>query len=390
MTRYLSGRLCIAVLLAGCSGSSSPALADAGGSGGGIDGGTSSGSDGGSDGGGGTGSDAGTGSDGGNNDVPFTLGASTVAGGAEPGYFDGSRKQTMFANPVNIAYLDGQLYVADFDNNKIRRIDLASYETTTVIAQSGFQRPFGLAFAADGTLYVSTDNDDSGGHSLMSGTIWSIAPGSSSAVVVARAIGRPRGLAVLPDGKLAASDYDHHVIQIVDPATGAVTLLAGAWDSPGMVDGAGTDARFSVPYGMAVRDDGALVIADFDNHRIRVVTRAGVTTTLAGTGIAGFADGDLDVAKFDRPQGIAIATNGDVYVSDSDNFRVRRITGTAVQTIAGDGTGGYHDSDDPLTSEFYGLEGLAVAPDGSMVYVADGSRGTALPYNRVRQIAKCW
>jgi DNA-binding beta-propeller fold protein YncE len=209
-------------------------------------------------------------------------------------------------------------------------------------------------------------------------------------VVVARAIGRPRGLAVLPDGKLAASDYDHHVIEIVDPATGGVAPLAGAWDSPGMVDGAAMDARFSVPYGIAVRDDGAIVVADFGNHRIRVVTRAGVTTTLAGTGVAGFADGDLDTAMFDRPQGIAIAANGDVYVADSDNFRVRRITGTTVQTIAGDGAAGYRDGDDPLTAELYGLEGLAVVPDGSMVYVADGSRGTALPYNRVRQIAKCW
>ena len=61
-------------------------------------------------------------------------------------------------------------------------------------------------------------------------------------------------------------------------------------------------------------------------------------------------------------------------------------TGTAVQTIAGDGTSGYRDGDDPLTSELYGIEGLAVVPDGSMVYVADGSRGTALPYNRIRQI----
>jgi hypothetical protein len=83
--------------------------------------------------------------------VPFTLGTSTVVGSAEPGYFDGSRKQSMFANPVNVAYRDGQLYVADFDNDKIRRVDLASYETTTVIAQPGFQRPFGLAFAGDGT-----------------------------------------------------------------------------------------------------------------------------------------------------------------------------------------------------------------------------------------------
>jgi sugar lactone lactonase YvrE len=377
MTMYLLRRLCITVLFAGCSSGSSPTVADAGtGSGGGTDGGA--------------GRDAGPGSDGGNNDVPFTAGTSTVAGGAEPGYFDGSRKQAMFANPVNVAYRDGQLYVADFDNDKIRKIDLTSHETTTVIAQPGFQRPFGLAFDGNGTLYVSTDNDDSGGHSLASGTIWKIAPGSHTAVVVARAIGRPRGLAVRPDGVLVASDYDHHVIETVDLATGVPTVLAGAPDSPGMLDGAGKDARFSVPYGIAARGDGAIVVADFDNHRIRVVTSEGVTTTLAGTGVAGFLDGDLGTAKFDRPQGVAIAANGDIFVSDINSFRVRRITGTAVQTVAGDGVGGYRDSDDPLTSEFYGLEGLAVAPDGSMVFVADGGRGEGLPYNRVRQVAKRW
>jgi sugar lactone lactonase YvrE len=371
----------VAVVLAGCSNGSPPGLIDAGG-GGGSDAAVAIDA--------GTGSDAGAGSDGGNNDVPFTLGTSTVAGGAEPGYFDGSRKLAMLANPVNVAYRDNKLYVADFDNDKIRMIDLASYETTTMISQPSFQRPFGLAFAPDGTLYASTDNDDIGGHSQMSGTIWSIAPGSHTAVVVARAIGRPRGLVVLGDGKLAASDYQHHVIQIVDPGTGEVTPLAGTWDSPGMVDATGTDARFSAPYGMAVCDSGDIVVADFGNHQIRVVTRAGVTTTLAGTGSAGFADGDLDAAMFRHPDGVAIASNGDVYVSDSDNFRIRRITSTAVETIAGNGTGGYRDSDDPLTSELYGLEGIAVVPDGSMVYVADGSRGDAVPYHRIRQIAKHW
>lgn len=378
MMRCHLRRFCLAMLLAGCANNSPTAITDAGASDGAIaeDGGI--------------GEDAETHGDGGTDDVPFTLGTSTVAGGAQPGHVDGSRRQAMFANPVNLAYRDGHLYVADFDNNKIRRIDVESYETTTVIAQPGFQRPFGLAIASDGTLYVSTDRDDGGGHSPMSGTIWRIAPGSQTAVVVARAIGRPRGLAMLPDGMLAASDYQHHVIQLIDPASGEVTLLAGAWDQPDMVDGPGSDARFSTPYGIGVRADGAIVVTDFGNHRVRVVTRAGVTSTLAGTGIAGFADGDLDTAMFQRPQGIAITTDGDIYISDSDNFRIRRITAAAVQTIAGTGSGGYRDSDDPLTSELYGLEGLTVASDGTMVYVADGSRGTASPYHRVRQIRKRW
>jgi len=351
------------------------------------------GSDGGSDAGHGN-SDGGidAGSDGGSDaghdyDVPFTSGTSTVAGGPEAGWVDGPRKDAQFANPVNVAYRDHRLYVADFDTGKIRVIDLVTYETSTLIAQANFQRPFALAFAADDTLYVSTDNDENGTHSLMTGTIWRIPPGARSAAVVASGIGRPRGLAVLPDGRLAVSDYVHHVVELADPVTGRVSLLAGAWDTPGTTDATGADARFTIPYGLAVRADGALVIADYGNHRIRLLTLDGITTTLAGSA-PGFTDGASSDALFRHPQAVAIAANGDIYVTDSDNFRIRLIAGTTVTTIAGDGTGGYRDGDDSLRSELYGLEGLAVVTDGSMVYVADGSRGSALPFNRVRQIAK--
>jgi DNA-binding beta-propeller fold protein YncE len=166
-----------------------------------------------------------------------------------------------------------------------------------------------------------------------------------------------------------------------------VSLLAGAWDTPGTTDATGADARFAIPYGLAVRSDGALVIADYGNHRIRLLTLDGITTTIAGSA-PGFADGEPSAALFRHPQAVAIAANGDIYVTDSDNFRVRLIAGTTVTTIAGDGTGSYRDDDDPLQSQLYGLEGLAVVADGSMVYVADGSRGTDLPFNRIRQIAR--
>jgi DNA-binding beta-propeller fold protein YncE len=155
-------------------------------------------------------------------------------------------------------------------------------------------------------------------------------------------------------------------------------------------DDTGSVARFMSPYGIAARSDGALVVADFDNHRIRVVTLDGATTTLAGAAGPGWTDGGLDAAQFRRPQAIAIAASGDIFVSDTDNFRIRWLTGNAVQTIAGNGTAGYLDNDDPLASELYGMEGLAVVPDGSMLYIADGSRGEDVPHNRVRQIARRW
>jgi YVTN family beta-propeller protein len=321
---------------------------------------------------------------------PFTAGTSTLAGRALPGYLDGSRDVARFANPVSVAYRDGRVYVADFDNNKIRVIDAATHETSTLIDQVGFARPFGLAFAGDGTLYISTDNDPDGGHSPTSGSIWRVAPGGQTAVLVARAIGRPRGLVVLPDGRLAATDYVHHVVELISPSTGGVTLLAGAWDQAGLVDASGSDARFSAPYGLAVRGDGALVIADFDNHEIRVVTLDGAATTLAGAGTPGFHDGAIGSAMFSRPQGVAIAANGDIFVTELGNNRIRRISGTTVQTVAGDGIAGFLDHADPLASQLFGLEGLAVIPDGSMLYVADGGRGEQVPYNRIRQVARHW
>jgi sugar lactone lactonase YvrE len=318
-------------------------------------------------------------------EVPFTNGASTLAGTEEAGYVDGSRRDARFNNPVNVIYRDGKLYVADFDNSKLRVIDVESHITTTVINQQNFQRPFGLAFAADGTLYVSTDKNPQGGHDLMSGTIWRIDIAKKVATPIAADIGRPRGIAVLPDGRLVAVDRLHHVVEIIDPASGAVEIIAGTWDSQGMVDGVGAIARFASPYAIAVRSDGKLIVTDFENNRLRVVGMDGTTATFAGA-TAGFADGAMLNARFSRPQGLSMASNGDMYVTDLDNFRVRRIVGDTVQTVAGNGNGGHLDSDDPLAAELFGLEGLSVVPDGSMLFVADGNRGDGGPFNRVRQI----
>jgi sugar lactone lactonase YvrE len=319
-------------------------------------------------------------------DVPFTNGVSTLAGTTMAGYVDGSRAVARFANPTNVLFRDGTLYVADFDNGKLRSIDTDSHDTTTIIAQQGFQRPFGMVFAADGTLYVSTDNDQSGNHTTMSGSIWKVDLEGRKATVLANAIGRPRGLALLPDGRLAVADYIHHVIEVVDTRSGQVTPIAGTWDTNGMVDGAGSVARFSAPYNIVVRSDGNLMVTDYDNNRLRLVALDGTTSTLAGSTDAGLVDGAMATARFSHPQAMSMADNGDIYVTDTGNFVVRKISGDTIQTIAGNGKGGSVDADDPLQAEIYGLEGLSIVPDGSMLYVADGNRGDGLPYNSVRQV----
>ena len=196
------------------------------------------------------GGDSGGGRDSGTSDgarAPFANGVSTLAGGSDAGDVDGGRDVNLFNNPVNVVLTSaGIVIVADFYNGKLRAVDAAG-NATTVIDDPTFSRPFGMALAADGTLFVSTDNDPNGNHSLMSGTVWSVDLSSQTATPIAVGIGRPRGLAALADGRIAAADDLHNVIELIDPHTGAVTTLAGAWDLGGFAQGAGAAARFSTP-----------------------------------------------------------------------------------------------------------------------------------------------
>ncbi len=317
-------------------------------------------------------------------------GTSTLAGWDDPGYKDGNRQENLFNNPVNCAVKDGKVYVADFDNSKLRMVD-GNGNASTIISKQGFSRPFGLAFAGD-TLYVGTDRDCNGQHDpdgstvQMSGAIWKVDVGAKMATCLADKIGRPRGLAALQDGRLAVADYAHHTIQIFDPNTRVFTPLAGTFNAVGSADGSGAAATFNVPYGIVQRSDGKLVVADWGNHKIRVVGLDGSVATIGGG--SGFADGGMGGAKFNHPQGMSIASNGEIFVSDQDNYRVRKISAdlSSVSTVAGSGTGGAKDSETNADAQFYGLEGLCVAPDGKAVYVADGNRGESMPFNRIRII----
>jgi DNA-binding beta-propeller fold protein YncE len=317
---------------------------------------------------------------------PFTNGVSTLSGSSEPGFVDGARGTARFSNPVNVAFgPDGKIYVADFDNGKIRVVT-SDGTTSTLIAQKGFARPFGLAFAGS-TLYVTTDNNNTGRHVIgKSGSVWKVGPGQTTATEIIDSIGMPRGIAVLSDGRLALADYENHVIELLDPSSAQLTVLAGAFGSAGFVDAAGGAARFAAPTAILQRGDGKLVVVDTNNNLLRTVGADGSVTTMAGTGQSGFADGAMTTGMFNKPEGITQDKNGVLYIADTGNHRVRRINGSTLDTIAGDGNAGWSDNDDPHQAEFFGLEGLSVTPDGSMVYVADGNRGENQPHNFIRQI----
>jgi sugar lactone lactonase YvrE len=172
-------------------------------------------------------------------------------------------------------------------------------------------------------------------------------------------------------GNAYVADTENHTIRKVTPG-GTVTTLAGLGGSSGSADGTGSAARFYWPYGVAVDSAGNVYVADTWNYTIRKVTPGGVVTTLAGlAGTGGSTDGTGSAARFNYPSGVAVDSAGTVYVADRGNHTIRKVTpGGAVTTLAGladsygsaDGTGSAARFDSP--------RGVAVDSAGN-VYVAD-------------------
>lgn len=314
----------------------------------------------------------------------LALAVTTLAGCELPDITDGIRADARFNNPTNVAIgPDGTAYVTDFDNNRVRRVAPDGQTTTLIDDATRFARPFGITFAPDGALLIETDDNDTLEHTIDTGTIWRVDPTTGDATVLARNLGRPRGIVALADGRIVMSDHMHHVISILDPATGIETTLAGMPDVAGYANGTGTEARFAQPYDIVQLPDGDLAVADQDNHRIRRVTLAGVVTDLAGSGAVSNIDGPVGVATFHAPQGLALA--GDtLFVTDVRRYFIRRISNGNVVTVAGDGTQGWLDSDSPRGARFYGIEGLDA--DGTRLVVADGNGGFGTPFHRIRTI----
>ncbi len=309
--------------------------------------------------------------------------SSTLAGGGTPGSTDGAAGVAKFNNPVNCALgPDGSLYVCDYDNDRIRKIDRGS-NVSTVVNQANFARPFGIAFAG-GELFVQTDANDTGARDGTTGTIWRVDLVAKTATVVVRNIGRPRGLLGLTDGRLAMANLTRNIVHILDPGTAAITPLAGQDGVAGFANGTGATAKFDRPYGMTLLGDDILV-ADQNNHRIRRITPAGAVTTFAGLGTAGFANGTRATACFNGPQDVKIDSLGNIFVADNNNHRLRKIVGDQVGVLAGDGVAGFKDGP-LLESRFYGMEGFCISSDADYVYVSDGNGGDPGPYHRVRKL----
>lgn len=260
--------------------------------------------------------------------------------------------------PIAIALSpSGTLVVADSETNTIRRIN--DDFTTTVIAgkapmpglidgvgqAAAFWGPNGIAQGPSGALYVADSENRAVRKIALDGTVTTLAIVPRPAVTLVHCcIGGQNfpslgQLVVDEDENIYVADTDSNAIRKITP-NGLVSVVAGIPGSNGLSDGASAAALFNGPIGLARDAVGNLYVGDTDNHAIRKITPAGVVFTVAGAAGAGsFADGNGTVARFNQPLHIAASDDGTLWVVDRNNQRIRKIApdGT-VSTVAGRGS----------------------------------------------------
>ena len=269
-----------------------------------------------------------------------------------PGHTDGSGNAALFYFPKDVAVdREGNVYVADTDNHTIRKITNTGVVTTLAgLARSEgstdgtggtarFTYPDGIAVDSSGNVYVADTYNSTIRKITNAGVVTTLAglailsSGAVDGTGSAARFARPSDVAVDSSGNVYVADTNNHTIRKITNA-GVVTTLAGlAILSSGAVDGTGSAARFARPSDVAVDSSGNVYVADTNNHTIRKITNAGVVTTLAGlAGVSGSTDGTGSAARFYTPNGVAVDAGGTVYVADSGNNSIRKITSGGVVT----------------------------------------------------------
>jgi len=247
-----------------------------------------------------------------------------------------------------------------------------------------FDQPYGVALDSSGNLFVADKGDHTIRMITSAGVVTTIAgtagsSGTTDGTGSAARFNGPTGVAVGSGGAIYVADSINNTIRkIASAAGGVVTTLAGAAGTAGSTNGTGTAATFNQPYGVAIDSSGNVYVAEFGNNLIRMVTQGGVVTTVAGTaGVTGSADGTSTAAMFNGPIGIAVDGSGNLYVADSGNNTIRKITSSGVVTTIA-GTPGVVGSADGTGSAalFSSPTALAIDATATFLYVADTNNAT--------------
>ena len=268
----------------------------------------------------------------------------------------------------------GNIFIADSQNHRIRKIDTRGIITTVAgngergysgdggpAVEASLWKPEGVAVDAFGNLYIADEaNDRIRRVDASTGIITTVAGRGRGSPAEDVGDGMPASEALLysptsvavdSEGNLFIADSGHNRVRRVDAKTGIITTVAGSG-----VDGFSGDggpavaASLSYPFDVKIAPDGNLYISDYANHRIRKVDlRSGIITTVVGSGPAGLLDGGFggdglppEEARLNIPRGIAVSPTGDLYIADSGNSRVRKVEGLLPAVLPGDANGDGH------------------------------------------------
>ncbi len=316
-------------------------------------------------------------------DVPFLV--STLAGrAASPGSADGPGTSAQFVDPNDLAVdTAGYLYVSDREAHAIRKISPAGV-VTTLAGRSGtsgfadgtgsaalFNLPSGIVVDRSGNVFVADNNNNRIRKITPAGVVTTFvgaAQGSVDGNATVARLTLPQGLALDAAGNLYFCESATHTIRRVTPA-GEVTTIAGGVRANGHVDGPGTTARFNAPAGLAIDAAGLLYVADTSNHVIRRITLDGQVSTLTGeVGNSTARDGSLATARFFAPRRLAFDPAGNLFVNSTSSIRRIGIDGN-VTTPLGSATGGFVDALG-TSARFASVLGLAIDSLGQL-YISD-------------------
>ena len=317
---------------------------------------------------------------------------STVAGNGMAGFGGdgGAATAARLRDPEGVA-LDGagNLYIADRSNHRIRKVDSAGV-ISTVAGREQLNSPYGVALDGAGNLYIAEWSNhrihkvnSAGVISTVAGTGTAGFSGDGAAATSAQ-LSNPQDVALDAAGNLYIADVNNNRIRKVNSA-GVISTVAGSGTSGFSGDGgAATSAQLHWPRGVALDGAGNLYIADNNNHRIRKVNSAGNISTVAGTGPAGFSGdgGAATSAQLSNPRGVAPDALGNLYIADTSNNRIRKVNSAGViSTVAGNGMAGFGGDGGAATAARLRDPG-GVALDGAgNLYIADRSN------HRIRKIA---
>ena len=314
----------------------------------------------------------------------------TLAGTAgSPGSTDATGSAARFIYPTGVCVdTAGNLYVADRTNHTIRKVTSAGV-VTTLAGSAGsngstngtgtsarFYSPFGVTVDLAGNVFVADWNNHTIRKVTSAGVVTTLAgtagsTGSTDGTGSAARFSNPFGVAVDTAGNVFVGDSANHCIRKVT-SVGVVTTLAGTAGSLGSTDGTGAAARFYYPNGVAVDTDGNVFVADSENYTIRKVTSAGVVTTLAGTaGIPGSTNGTGSAARFSSSYGVTVDSEGNVFVADRGNHTIRKVTSAGVVSTEAGLAGNFGSNNGLGSSARFRFPADVAVDSGGNVFVAD-------------------